>query len=109
MDSGIVYPEITLAGVRYQGKVTRGSLAYRISKLGLNPSEMTKRYSVMIDTLHALLTPSFPGSPEDLAEIVDREQKRGEALKVVAEALVKVFPPSPAQTTAGDQPAPSIQ
>lgn len=107
MDSGIIYPTIELGGVKYTGKVTRRTLAYRISKQAVDMGKLLNNFSVLVDTLHALLTPEFKGTPEDLAELIT-DDKRQEAANVVFGALVKVFPPTqqPAQTAAGASTAP---
>lgn len=110
MDTGVIYPTIELGGVTYRGKVTRGALAYRLSKGAIDVSRLTSSFSVLVDTLYALLQPEYNGSAEDLAEALTIENKRTDAAKVVFEALVKVFPSAQqAQPAAGDNAAPTIQ
>src|SRR5579885_541605 len=106
MDTGIVYPEITLGGVEYEVKLTQGLLCYRLGRLGTDMNGLfTERnlasFSKLVDVLHAAISDVYKGKPEDLAELVMSEQKQVELGRVVFEALGKVFPLSGSAATAG--------
>jgi hypothetical protein len=108
--SGIDYPKLTLGGVEYELKLTKGRLMFRMSNRGVaalslrNPDQ---NVASLIKTLHALICDTYLGTEEDLAEMVIDEDKLKEAAGAVAQALKKAFPSTaPAQAAAG---APAIQ
>lgn len=108
--TGIIYPTITLGGIEYTVKFTRGGIVYRMSKAGVSISELGNpktSFGALVDILHAAL-PDYKGMNEDLANLVLSEDKAGEASRLIAEALGKVFPPSQAARTA-DRAEPQIQ
>lgn len=108
--SGIVYPTITLGGVQYVVKFTRGGMLYRLSKSNVSISDVmgsgARSFAANIDMLHAALFGQFNGTAEDLAELVLTEGKILEAGEAVIEALKKVSPPT--QTTATGTAEPTV-
>jgi hypothetical protein len=107
--TGIEYPKITLGGVEYELKVTRGALIYRFSQRGISLASLkdeTKRVSACIDALHAMMGSQFAGTPEELTEMIFAEDKFKESLHAVMVAVGKVSPPKvePAQAAAGAAP-----
>src|SRR5579871_1218267 len=93
--TGIQYPEITLGGVTYVVRFTRGALLYRVAKRGLTIADVystdgNKRLAAVFDLLHAMLGDYFLGTVEDLSEALVTEEKVAEATVAVISALGKV-------------------
>jgi len=107
--TGIIYPTITLGGIEYSIKFTRGALFYRLSKAGVDLNDLTspKGFATMIDVLKAVITPAFTGDSESLAELVLNEGKSLAVGDAIREALGKAFPPTqtPAAGTAESKAA----
>lgn len=112
METGIVYPKITLGGVEYELKFSRGSLFRRMGNAGVaNLGDLMGGnligFAKMIDTLHAILGDQYRGSADDLADMVLTEDKGRDVAQALFVALGKVFPSRQvAQTAAGDPAAP---
>ncbi len=111
--TGISYPTITLGGIEYTIKFTRGSLLYRLTKIHFDPTDLSRAltFAKAVDALHALITPTFPGSPEELADaILDNDLSTQQIADSIREALGKAFLPTQekAAETAGN-PAAAIQ
>ena len=107
--TGIDYPRLTLGGVEYELKFTRGALLYRISRRGISVSTLRdpeRRIAAGVDILHAIIGDQFGGTPEQLADLVFTEEKFAEVIQAVTVAVGKVFPPKaePAQAAAGAAP-----
>lgn len=106
--TGVEYPEIEIAGAKYILRLSRAALAYRVSKNGIELQKIMNNFSVLVDTLHVLMQPSFPGSAEQLAEfLIADDVLRGRATIAVLEAIKKVFPPTMAQAAAGTEARPN--
>ncbi len=105
--SGIEYPHVTLGGVTYEVKMTRGTLLYRLSRNGIDLRELTgpKAFSTMVDTLHACIQGHFRSNAESLAEVIMAEDKAVECSNAVNEALKKAFPPLNPAKLAAMEPA----
>jgi len=106
--SGIQYPEIMIAGEKYSVKFTRGKLFYRLSKAGVDLSQLSRpnNFAVAMDILHAALDPPFRGDVEVLSDLVLSEGKMLAVGEVLRDALGKVFQPPAAPVTAMETPAP---
>jgi hypothetical protein len=119
--SGIDYPTLTLSdGVTYTVRFTRASV-YRLDKAGFDvrklgseiqawfPKDLGNglvqngnlRFSVLVDVLHASITPQYTGTTDDLAELLDLPYVQPAALAVI-NALAKTWPSAqkPVETTA---------
>jgi hypothetical protein len=95
--TGVEHPTVTLGGKQYTVKFTRGSLAYRMSKLGVSFADLApgpRNFSALVDIFYAALTPQFEGTPEEFAGVVLAEQKVLELDAIVGAAIKKVFPPT---------------
>ncbi len=93
--SGIDYPKITLAGVEYTLKFSRGTLLFRMSKEGVSladRSDHRKSVGATVQILRMVMTPEFAGTHEELTDILLDENKIGEASQALNVALGKVFP-----------------
>lgn len=100
--TGIDYPTVELGGKTYTVKFTRGGLLYRLSKTGTNLADLTgtgKRFSAVMDVLHAAFFGQYDGTVEELAELVFSEEKMTEVGAALDEALKKVFPVPPTAAT----------
>ena len=93
--TGVEYPTIELGGVNYTVKFSRGML-YRMGKQGVSfspkfPGEgkVSMDFSQIVDLL--CLATGFPGTHEDMAELV--YEKRNEAVAALMAAWGKAFPP----------------
>ncbi len=103
--SNMEYPKLTLGGREYELKFTRGAMIYRVAKSGANfgdlyGNEPSKRLAAVIDCLHAALYGQFPGTVDELADLVIGENKVGEATTALLVTLGKVFPPTQAAAPA---------
>lgn len=98
--SNIEFPKITLGGVEYVVKFTRGGMIYRMIKSGANFAELRpghpKFFSATVDALHAALFGQFTGTSEDLADLMVTENKVTECTAAILVAVGKVFPPTQA-------------
>ncbi len=94
--TGISYPTITLGGVEYTIKFTRGALFYRLSKAGVDLADLanSKGFATMIDVLQVVITPTFHGDAEALADLVLTEGKSLDVGEGIRAALGKAFPPT---------------
>ncbi len=95
--TGIIYPTITLGGIEYTLKFTRGALLYRLGKAGVNTDNLggnLHNFSVGIDILRVIATPDIKMDAESLAELVLEEGKSVELASVISEAMGKAFPPT---------------
>jgi hypothetical protein len=105
--SNIEFPKITLGGVEYTVKFTRGGMIYRMIKSGASFADLVpgspKFFSAVIDTLHAALFGQFAGSPEELAEIIVSENKVKDCAVALNVAMGKVFPPTQAAAPVDEQ------
>ena len=93
--TGNEYPTIELGGVVYTLKFRRGDFAFRLSDKGVNMFDRLdpiKNLAANVKILHMLLVPQFPGSHEDLAEILIEEKKVVAAAQIINVAVGKVFP-----------------
>lgn len=107
--TGIEFPKITLGGVEYELKFTRGALLYRISRKGIAMADLSnanKRFACLFDILHAIISDKFSGTADDLASMAYEEDgKMKEIDAAVSVALGKAFPSTqPAQATAVNAP-----
>lgn len=109
-ESNIEYPTLSLGGVDYIVKFTRGAMIYRVAKSGANFAHLygadpAKRLAAVIDCLHAALFEQFTGTPDQLAELVIGENKIAEATTALLMTMGKVFPPTQAAAAAeGEKP-----
>ena len=108
--SNIEFPKLTLRGTEHTIRFTRGAFAYHMGKMGLDFADLRNKTKVMgtlTDILMFTLQPPFPGSPEELADVLIDEEKSAAANVAVHIALGKVFPTptivKPA--AAGEKPA----
>jgi hypothetical protein len=96
--TGIIYPTIELGGVTYELKLTRDRIRFRMSDAGCNISDLrvvgVRSFAVIVRFLHCLISPTFAGTIEDLAEVIGGEEKLQEASLFLAEAIKKAFPPT---------------
>lgn len=113
MQTGILYPTVELEGKSYELKVTRGVLLYRLSKAGINISDIHrndfKSYAAVMDVLWALIQDQSPPfiNAEHLAAYVQEQGSefvRGVGA-AVREAVGKAFPPVTPPALATTQPA----
>jgi hypothetical protein len=107
MDTGIDYPTLTFGGATYTLRFTRGAFLYRMSKKGIELSDLNVRVksaSVVVDILLIALEGQYAGTPEQLSETLLDENKWREARAAVDAALGKVFPTptQPAAAAAGE-------
>lgn len=100
--TGVQYPTLTLDGVTYTVKFSRG-LLYRMEKLGVKfaptfpkddtgkPLGVSMSISNLVDVLHIAI--GYPGTHEELAEAV--YEQRNDAVTALVVAWGKAFPPRP--------------
>ena len=107
--TSVDYPKLKLGGIEYTVRFTRGAFAYHMSKNSLNFSDLKsalKVHGTLVDMLGFALQPAFPGSPEELSEVLIEEKKGVEAVTAVLQAVGKAFPTpitSPAAAGAEDK------
>ena len=108
--TGVEYPQLTLGGVTYTLKLTRGQLMYRFSKRNISMGLRVGQAGIamLADQLHAMIQGAYFGSPEDLLEMILGEDKLKETANAVDEAIKKVFPP-PIQAATAAAPADAPQ
>ncbi len=101
--TGILFPEVELAGVKYTLKFTREVLLYRLSRRGLDVGNLNvrlKALAAVVDFTYALIEDRFVGTADDLAQIILQENKVAVCADAIRDALGKVFPPTQAPVTA---------
>ena len=93
--TGIEYPKVKIGETEYEVKFTR-SVLYRMGKMGLKFSPrvsngvMQAEFHEIVDLLH--LSTGFPGTAEELAELI--YDQRHELIAPVVAAWGKVVLPS---------------
>ncbi|MGC2152632.1 MAG: hypothetical protein WA618_11350 [Terriglobales bacterium] len=110
--TGVEYPTITLGGVKYLLRFTRGALLFRLSEMGVRLADRTdpiKSVATITKILSACLEPRFAGTFEELTELLLEEGKMREAGVVINDALGKVFPPTQVPAAAGAEAKPAVQ
>ena len=106
--SPIDWPTLTLGGVTYTVRFTRGALLFKLSESGTTFADMSgaKAFASLVKGLHAGISPEFPGTPEQLADVLVNEGKVSEAKQAFDAALKKAFPTPPTKAAeAAEQPA----
>jgi len=110
-ETGMDYPTLTLAGVTYTIRLTRGAL-YRLGKAGI---EITPRFNQngvafsffnLVDIFHAVS--GFQGTPEEAAEVL--YDHRNEFANILIASLGKLSPrPTLTQEAGAAEPIPAVQ
>ena len=104
--SGIQWPQITLGGVTYTLKVTKGSLTFRFSKYSIPFRRFGPTAgAVLAEQLWAILLGQYFGSAESLFEMMFDENHLAAVAAAVDEAVGKVFPPPTAAPVAAQPEA----
>jgi hypothetical protein len=103
------FPTLKLGDVTYTLKFTRGTFTFRLSNLGVtlaDRSDPRTSVAATVKILHSIMQPQFPGSFEDLTDMLLDEDKMKEAATAINIALGKVYPPTQVEpVAAGEKPA----
>jgi hypothetical protein len=104
--SGVIYPTVELGGVMYTLRLTQGIARFRLSDAGLGALEFAgaRQFASLCKALHILLDGQFPGSVDQLSELVHNENKLVQVDQAIGLAIKKASGPQNPATGEASKP-----